>query len=257
MDTKKSLIISLSSLAIIIVGFIGFNAYFTNIANPTDSPPSLSLITSEYKGSIVDKEFGFFRYTSDEISRISNDNLTSYKPASKGVNYFYTKQELTVEQVFNRVIKPDLDLKTLFVFYSNTTTKYNDKPCFLAYPEGPFAETCPIDATDIATMKLTPNTAYIIIASKDFEYNSLLTENSKNYSSSFGFNPPADESGWVLVPLALTNNFDNPRIKSIWLQSGQNAFEKVADISNINTNREFKMAWIYFGQGTQDQYTTR
>lgn len=258
MNAKKSLIISLSTLAIIIIGAIGFNAYFTNITQPTDAPPSLSLETSKYKGAIIDKEFGFYEYTADDRnSRLAIDNLSVYKPSPKGINYFYTKQELTVEQIFNRAIRPDIDLKTLFIFYSNTSTKYNSQPCFLAYPEGPFAETCPIATEDIATMTIPPNTAYIIAANQDFEYDSLVTESSNTLASNFSFNPPADEEGWVLVPLALTNNFDNPRIKSVWLQSGQNAFEKVADIPNMNTNREYKMAWIHFGEGTQDQYITR
>ena len=55
------------------------------------------------------------------------------------------------------------------------------------------------------------------------------------------------------------NDFDNSRIRSVWIQTDQNSFDKIKDPINMDINlNPYKMAWIHFDKKPiEDPYINR
>ena len=93
------------------------------------------------------------------------------------------------------------------------------------------------------------------MSNQEFKYNYTILANANTMAESFALTPPSTEEGWVLRPLAPDVDLYDPRIKAVWLQSGADTFDKIADFRNIEVTRPYKMAWILFQK--VDQYITR
>jgi len=241
---KKSLIITVSVLGIIILALIAVNFYFSNISNDENTPPKLPPTTERYQGALIDKEFGFYEYDLTDESQFIESEVGTFLQARKGLNYYYPKVDLSVGQIINEGIKPTEGLKVLFAYFSAEPTAYNVKDCFLVYPMGPYADTCPIPFNEIYDFVIPRNNGFIIISNKEFEYNIKLLADSNTMASDFNLNPPSDEEGWILRPLSEDVNLYDPTINAVWLQSGPDEFEEIADFRNIPITRPYKMAWI-------------
>lgn len=253
---KKSLIITTSSLVIILVGLFGFNYYYSSLNDTVDTPPKLFPSTELYEGALIDKEYGFFEFESSDASRFVKPEYSNYRPVKKGVNYFYPKVDLNIGRIINEGFKPYPELKIFFAYYSSIPTKYNSKDCFIVFPTGPHSYTCPIPFNEIYNFTVKKNDGFIIIANKDFEYNYSILADSNTLAGDFSLDAPTDEDGWILKPLAPEVDLYDPRIVAVWLQSGPNSFEQIADFKNIEVTRPYKMAWIKYTKST-DQYTNR
>jgi len=257
--TKKSIIISTSILGVIIVALIGVNAYFSSISSDENSPPKLPPTTERYQGAVLDKEFGFYEFEPYEEAHFIETDFGTFLPAHKGLNYYYPKIDLTVEEIMNTGIKPKAELKVLFAYYSNKPTKFNEEDCFIVYPIGPYSDTCPILANEIRDFTVKKNQGFIIMANEEFKYNYKILADSNTMATTFALDTPTDEEGWVLRPLAPDVDLYDSRIEAVWLQSGPDEFEEIADFRNIEVERPYKMTWIKIATGSdyEDPYTTR
>lgn len=243
---KKSLIVSVSVLVFVLIVLLAFNYYFSSLSDETNKPPKLPPTSGVYEGAIIDKEYGFFEFEGSDESRFIKPEFATFRPAKKGLNYYYPKIDLDVGRIINEGIKPAPGLKVLFAYYSSEPTKYNQEDCFIVFPMGPYTDTCPIPFNEIYDFVVPRNNGFIIIANQEFEYNYTILADSNTMASEFTLNAPTDEEGWILRPLAPDVDLYNPAIEAVWLQSGPDTFEAIADFKNIEVTRPYKMAWIKY-----------
>lgn len=252
---KKSLLITLSSIAFIIVLLLLINTYFLSVTNDENKPPTLESETGKYKGALVEEQFGFYEYEESDVTNYTEPRLSIFKNAGKGLNYFYPKTDLSVGEIVNTHIKPKAGLKVLFAYYSPEPTKYNTEDCFLVYPTGPYTDSCPIPFNEIYDFIIEDKIGFIIISNEEFEYNSRVISDANTIASSFHLNPPTDDEGWILRPLSPDVDLYNPNIQAVWLQTSPNEFEQIPDYVNIEVTRPYKMAWIKYKGETDTSLT--
>jgi len=237
-------------VAIAVLAFGGWYAYDSGLLNfeAEESPPSLTLGGAQFQGKSVETTFGFLRFEAGDKYEGASDPV--FKAASKGVNYYYSKDDTSFDAVV-KSIKPKEDLKILVAFYDaeepwagNATSNSFKLGCFKVYPVGPYEHTCEVAKGDLGSTKIGANRSFAIIASDKYEYNSNMITEAKELAAELTI---PDFKGWTMHPIASTMDLTDPKIRSIWIQKSANEFEKLRNVSSLDISREYKMAWLLLG----------
>ncbi len=249
---SKVLPVALISLAILFVGGIT-GAYFY-LGQPdfvSDVPPTLDLIGSKFQGQSIGDQLGSLVFDQTDVDTFSAPANANFKTATKGVQYYYSEQEITVDELIKN-IKPEAGLQILIAFYSPGETELGTNKCYYIYPTGPYSETCEIQ--NLMNFKIPKGRGYAVIGSKDFEYNSNLIKNAKTTPSVDYLENFKSNEGWVLLPVKDQNTLKTSLSNNVWVLSADNQFVK-ADATNLTLKNNYTMAW--FKIAPKDVYQTR
>jgi flagellar basal body-associated protein FliL len=249
---SKVLPIALVSLAILFVGGIT-GAYFY-LGQPdfvSDVPPTLDLIGSKFQGQSIGDQLGSLVFDQTDVDTYSAPTNANFKPATKGVQYYFSEREITVEEIIKN-IKPQSGLQILIAFYSPGEEELGTNKCYYIYPKGPYSGTCEIQ--NVMNFKLPKGRGYAIIGSKDFEYNSDVIKNAKTSPSAEYLENFKANEGWVLLPVKNNDTLKTSLSNNIWVLSADNQFVKT-DATNPSLKNNYQMAW--FKIAPQDAYQAR
>ena len=253
--------------AVVVLGGAGGVYYYMSQQNPQEQkdtapsdPPALKMSTLQGKSV----ETGFFVFDATDVLSAPADS--QFATAKKGVNFFYSTTEKSVQELIAHV-KPVAGMKLLFAFYSPGET---DRPaCYYVYPVGPYQSTCLI--SDITTFKIPAYRGFALIANQDFDYVKSSAssaawgiKSSTEPAGSFNLALKDNESGWVLVPMADLNKLTGTdpekmnkmvspykvRLEKLYPQNGTASFtpQAVALDSFQQIPGNYSMVWVKMKQ---------
>lgn len=236
-------------LIVLIVAVLGGGAawYFLGMPGLEEAPPSLELGGGKFQGQSLGEQLGSLVYDDNDVANYQAASGASFETSDKGVNYFYSSEDLTISDIKDSVIKPADGLQILIAFYSPGESELGTDECYYIYPEGPYVNTCEI--TDPNSFTIPAGRAFAIIASQEFEFDSSQLNDSgtlagKNYINSY----IGKTQGWLMIPLKGSGDINVAAEGSVWKMTGANSFEKVADKENPGLSGSHKIAWFDLGE---------
>lgn len=231
------------------LGFGGWYAYNSGLFGGTadDNPPALKLGGAGFQGKSVETTFGFLQYDEKDPGAYQPSQGAQFAESPTGINYFWLKEKASFADIV-QAIKPVNELKVLVVYYDAE----KDNGCFRVYPVGPFSNTCEVkeDELDITYVDKGRSIAFIsnlpgVTSQPTFEYDSTLLGSATELADSLNV---LSFDGWTMHPISESMDLSNSRIRSVWAQKDQNEFEKISNLSNLDSSRKYKMLWLKLGE---------
>jgi cysteine-rich repeat protein len=234
-------------LAVLILAVAGGAAawYFLGMPGVDEQPPSLELAGSKFQGQSIGEQLGSLVFDQGDVDSYQTPSGASFKMSEKGVHYFYSEQDLTVDEIIQN-IKPKDGLQVLVAFYSPGEEALGTDACYYIYPKGPYGNTCEI--TNPANFTVPAGRGVAIIGSDSFEYNeNALKGANKLASKNFVNEYVGDVQGWLLIPIKGSGDINVAAEGSVWKMTSDNKFDKVADKANPQLAGSYSLAWFKLG----------
>lgn len=252
MMTKKEFLTSLTTVVILLLAtwLFVFPPSFLQSGN-NDTPPSLSITTSKFQGSISGADVCKIPGLLDLSSKVAGYKPPPGAPESEkyelkaGSHFYHSDTDITIQQIIDSIVPTDKN-KILIAYYPSGIV--NAKKQFLVHPkiEGQLFVN---DPADPATSKIPANEGFLILSCQDTKIWKIKDETMPAQAATA--NLATIKEGWILVTrvkgedLATTVKKYPNKIKSIWTQKdvGFN-FKKPKDTTEMNAAGGYNMVWL-------------
>lgn len=210
----KIFIVALSILLVVGAGFL-----FNNSLD-LQRPPSLAMGNEALKG-LIGGNRNFFSFTQSDLERIGD--FAAATPRPMGIQYYYAEENINFQSIIQS-IKPELDNQCIIITYMAEDKKFH------TYPRGPFQGTAMVSEAQLTTFEVPSAQAFLIVCTKETATINIKhsTDQPRAFDNSFDWR----SEGWHLTAfsssedLARSVSSCSNRTKSIWVQKGENGFEK-------------------------------
>ena len=227
-------------IVILILAIAGGAAALYFLGGDEDQPPSLEMSGSKFQGQSIGDQIGALVYEQSDVDGFNEPSNAQWTGLPKGVNHIYAKNDISIEDLVDNHIKPKDGLRIFVADY-----KPQDSNFYLYPTNGPYAAE---EINEASAYEIPAGKVFSILASDEFEINANIINDSDTFSDSNYLNDfIGRESGWYL--LGLPENYvdisDQVEVLSFWVQTGQNSFDKVTDLSSPDLSKS--IAWFKLG----------
>ncbi len=258
-NSKKTqrnwIITSIVIISVLIVSFIVYSIKTDDV--DSDTPPTLSLEGTTYKGIMTDLG-GYLQYEAGDTCEHDVSLSHILKGESKTALYYAT-EDLSIQDIVDRI--NCVPYNKILIAYWDPAEKI-----MYTYPEGPYLDTVLITDLNFTIPALH---SFIIISKEETLIEGINNENEPveheiqqsgdnifDVGSLYGFVNDIT-SGWVLIPgisnggylIEYLNESDLvDRVEKIYAQTGEYDFAPVTkdngDFDNISFNNGYYMIWM-------------
>lgn len=250
-NSKKTSFLAFAIIALLVVGTLGYYLWL-QAGTSKGTPPLLNVPKQTLKGQLISGDIickipGLYSFSDAEVSNYTKPAGTTdadAKTLSDGIHVYHANQDMTVTAIL-KSIKPTAGNKVMIAYYpSNGNSSTN----FAVYPTDLQGEKKILTPDNY---KIPANEGFVIFSCQNTTIYKVLDERTDGTGFPTNFNKADSGTHWILFSgwkdgsnaTTIKNAIAPYNLKSAWVQTNDGFSFKEVNVSNLETNGNYRMIW--------------